>query len=73
MMELLMVLLCVVAIVGIVLGVYWLIWCLWTWVLPQVWATGPENIINPSFWLFVGCCLIISFVGRLVFGGNSKD
>jgi len=64
----------IAAIVCLVMGVWWLFWSLWTWVLPQVWATGPENLIRPSYWLFVGMLLILSLIGRALFGhGTSKD
>jgi len=41
---------------------------LWCWVMPQLWATGPENIINPGFWLFLGAWLLVCFVGRAMAG-----
>ncbi len=59
--------------IAIVLGVYWLIWSLWTWVMPQLWPTGPENLVNPGFWLFSGAFLLLSLVGGAIFGRSKGD
>lgn len=40
--------------VTLAMGVWWLLWSLWTFVLPQVWPTGPEGLIRPGYWLFAG-------------------
>lgn len=72
-MENLIVLGIVIAFVaGAVLGVWWLFWSLWCWVMPQVWASGPEGIITPGYWLFVGVLLLLGFVGRTIFGRSKK-
>jgi len=60
----------IVTIVGIILGVYWLFWSLWCFVLPQIWPTGPKNFIEPSYWLFVGTAILVSWVAR-IFKGES--
>lgn len=54
----------------IVLGVEWLFWTLWCWVLPQLWPTGPAQVLAPGFWLFVGALLILGIVGRTLRGGK---
>jgi uncharacterized membrane protein YGL010W len=54
-------------------AVYGALWAIWGWVLPQIWPTGPENLIDPSFWLFVAVCFLIQFVGRLIFGSKAKS
>jgi hypothetical protein len=59
-------------VVPLVLGAWWLIWKLWLFVLPAIWATGPENLINPSYWLFVGMLVLVSLVGNALFGRSSK-
>ncbi len=61
-----------VFIVGILLGIDWLLWTAWCWALPQIYPTGPEGFIRPGFWLFVVCALLVSWIGRMVFG-RSKD
>jgi len=58
------------AIAALVLGVYWLLWALWCWVMPQLWPTGPANLIQPNFWLFVAAWCLMSLVGRAIFGGS---
>jgi len=55
---------------AMVLGVYWVLWSLWCWVMPQLWATGPDNVVRPGFWLFSGVWLLIAFLGRAMFGGG---
>lgn len=50
------------------LGIDWLIWTLWCWAIPQIWPTGPENLIHPGFLLFVAITLLVSYVGRMLFG-----
>jgi len=59
--------------VGLVLGIYWVFWSLWCWVLPQVWADGPENLIRPGYWLFVACVILLSFVGGVLFKSSSNN
>ena len=65
----------IAAVAGFVLGVYWLIWLLWCWVLPQVWPTGPQGLVQPGFWLFAGAWFLLTLVGQAVFGrgGKSED
>ena len=64
--------LAVVAVLAIVLGVWWLFWLLYTWVMPQVWPSGPEAIIDPGYWLFVGMLLILSLIGSVLFNKGSE-
>lgn len=53
-------------------GVMWGLWSLWAWVLPQVYASGPRNVVAPSFWLFAGCWTLMVMIGRALFGNRSK-
>ncbi len=70
-MKFLLFVLAVLAIAALVLGVTWGIWLLWCAVLPQLWASGPANVIHPSFWLFVGMWFLLGFLGNALFGGKS--
>ena len=54
--------------VGLVLGAWWLIWLLWTWALPQIWPTGPDLIVRPGYWAFAGLWVLLSLIGRVIFG-----
>lgn len=54
--------------IAAIFGIMWLIWSLWCWVLPQIYPSGPANLLAPSYWLFVGTWVLVSFVGRLIFG-----
>lgn len=53
---------------AIVLGIWWLIWSLWTFVMPQVWPTGPAGLINPGYWLFAGIWVLFVLVARVLRG-----
>jgi hypothetical protein len=64
------VLLALVIVIPVVLGIWWLMWQLWQWVIPQVWAAAPHGFTHPSYWLFVGCLLLVSCIGRVIFGGK---
>lgn len=68
--KVIVIVLFVAAIVAVVLGVWWLFWCLWTWVLPQIWPTGPDAIIRPGYWLFVGMLVCASLIGGVLFKSN---
>jgi hypothetical protein len=57
------------AIIGLILGIYWLFWQLWMYVLTQFGA--PDKVANPSYWLFVCLCMLLSFVGGLFRGNKS--
>jgi hypothetical protein len=59
-------------IIALVLGIYWLAWSAWCYVLPYFWASGPQNIIRPDFWMFVIAALLLSWVGRLLFKPDTK-
>lgn len=45
-------------VVCLVLLILWPIWLLWSWVMPQLWSNGPESIIAPGYWLFVGAYMV---------------
>ncbi len=46
----------VVIVFGVmVLGFVWLLWLLWTWVLPQIWPSGPTVSLTPATGCFWGC------------------
>lgn len=47
-------------------GFWWLLWSLWCFVLPQVYPTGPEGLIRPSYWLFVGMWLLFLLVVMII-------
>jgi hypothetical protein len=59
-------------VIGIMFVVYGGIWWLWCAIVPQLWASGPEGIIRPSFWLFVGAWILLSLIGKAIFGNSSK-
>lgn len=48
-----------------------LLWLLYTWAMPQLWIGGPENLVNPGYWLFTGSWVLLGLVGRRVFGRSS--
>jgi len=52
----------IASVIVLLLAIYSAIWGLWCWVVPMLWPTGPENIISPSFWLFVGALFLIRFI-----------
>lgn len=58
--------------IGIVLGAWWLIWYLWLIVVPAIWPTGPEILIHPSYWGFVGGWILMVLIGRAIFGARSS-
>lgn len=58
--------------IGIVLGITALIWLLWCWAMPQIWESGPRNIIDPGFWLFAVCWFLFGCAGRAIFGIRQK-
>lgn len=57
--------------IGFSLLMWALAWALWSWALPQVWPTGPAGFITPGFWPFVGFGILVSWIGRTVFGWRS--
>ena len=59
--------------IPLILGVYWLIWSAWCWALPQLWPTGPVGLIEPGYWLFVVSLLLLSLIGKTIFGGSKKE
>jgi len=59
----------VVIVFGVmVLGFVWLLWLLWTWVLPQIWPSGPTGFINPGYWLFLGMWFLASIIFKMIIG-----
>ncbi len=52
----------------IVLGAFWLLWSLWSFVMGEIWPDGPEALVNPGYWLFIGEWMVAGFVGRRIFG-----
>lgn len=54
------------------LGVMWCLWTMWRWVLPQVYANGPDNIVAPGFWLFAAAWTLVSLIGKSIFGSSSS-
>lgn len=55
---------------GVGLLVIWPIWALWTLVLMTAWPTGPEAIVNPGYWLFVGEWVLLAVVARMFRGSK---
>ena len=53
-------------IVVTVLGVWWLFWLLWCAVLSGVWPTGPQGLISPGYWLFLGGSVLLGLVARFI-------
>ena len=51
---------------------WWGVWSLYSWVAPQLWPTGPENLIRPGFFLFGGAWTLVGLLGRSLFG-QRKD
>lgn len=47
---------------SVLLGIWWCFWKLWTWILPAIYPTGPEALINPGYWMFVGMVILVAFV-----------
>lgn len=61
-----------VIIIAIVLVAYWALWHLWLFVLPQIWPSGPVQLISPGFWLFSGAWLLLATLGKAIFGRDKK-
>lgn len=60
--KLLAVLIAVVPVLVISLLLSGAIWWLWCWVMPQLWATGPQNLVQPPFWLFYATIFLVNIV-----------
>jgi hypothetical protein len=52
----------------VALGLIFLIWLLWTWVVPQLWPSGPEQFTTPNYWLFAGAWFLFVTIARAVRG-----
>ena len=72
MSKVFLVIIAIAAFLGFLLGIDWLIWKLWLWVLPQIWTTGPENLIRPGFWLFVAVWFLMGCVGSCLFSSSKS-
>lgn len=55
-----------------VLGLFWMIWSLWSFVLGQVWPSGPSAIVSPSYKLFICEWILLGMIGRRIFGHSKK-
>lgn len=62
--------LAIVSVIGLVLGVYYLLWKGWIYIMPKLYPTGSEYIINPSYWFFVLCLFVFCAIGKSIFGGS---
>lgn len=40
------------------------LWLLWTAVVPYFWPSGPNQVIDPPFWMFLGGIVLASLVLR---------
>jgi hypothetical protein len=60
----------VTMIIGVTLGMIFLLWLLWTWVMPQLWQTGPGNFIKPNYWLFTGAWILFGTLLKVIRGGK---
>jgi hypothetical protein len=58
--------------IAFALGIIFLIWLLWSWVLPQLWSTGPANLITPNYWLFAGAWILFVTIAKILRGGKEK-
>lgn len=61
-----------------IIGFYILVSILWfpfSWIMPQLWPTGPANLIHPGYWLFVLTIFVIRITFNLLFRRqkSSKD
>lgn len=56
--------------VAIAFGIITLVWLLWTWVMPQIWTTGPVNFIEPNYWLFIGMWILFVTILKVIKGGK---
>jgi len=63
----------VIFIIAVILGCYWLAWQLWCYVVPQIWVTGPANLVRPGFWFFVACAFLLSWIGRRIFYSGKSE
>jgi len=55
--------------IAVVFGGLWLLWLLGSWVLPQIYPSGPANFINPPYLLFVGMWFLVMVISRWIFNG----
>lgn len=56
-----------VPIVLAAMGIWWLVWKLWLFVVPGLFETGPEMLLHPTYWQFVGMLFLASIIGRILF------
>lgn len=50
--------------------IYYGMWRAWIWVLPQIYPSGNDAFIRPSFTLFMVMALLVSFIGKSIFGSK---
>lgn len=60
--------LALVFVIGLTLALLWPTWWLWCFVLGAMWPSGPQAIIAPSYWLFVGMWFLAGWAGNVLFG-----
>lgn len=53
------------------LSILWCFWSLWCYVLPQIYPAGPPAVVAPGYWLFVCFWLLLTWLGRVLFGRTS--
>ena len=57
-----------ISVLAIVLGFYFVIWASWCWVLPQIFPTGPQGLIAPSYTLFIIGSTLVFWLAKLLRG-----
>lgn len=66
--EILALVIGLIASITVELGILSIVWLGWRWLIPHIFPGGQENIIRPSYWLFVGSFMLLNVISRLVFG-----
>jgi hypothetical protein len=51
---------------AIVMAVVAPFWFLWVNVVPYFWPEGPKEVIEPSYWMFVGGVLLVHWLTKLL-------
>ena len=52
------------------LGIAAVVWWLWCWVAEQLWPGGPEGLLNPSYWTFLGVLVLFRVLKGFLLGGS---
>lgn len=55
---------------GIALAIWFAMWHLWTFVMAHVWPDGPQAIVNPGYWLFMGEVFLMYIVAGIIRGAK---